>query len=122
MVRLPKVHPHHFNPRTESFLGQVLQETFGVRKVIRNGDRVTKTKITTEGPLRISNEAAVLHFLKENTTIPVPAVYETTSNSITMEFLKGSTLEKVWKDLTNAEATAIGQQLRDYLTQLRNLP
>lgn len=82
---------------------------------------MTKTNTTTEGPLRISNEAAVLRFLKENTTIPVPEVYETTSTSITMEFLEGSTLEEAWKDLSDTEATAIGEQLRDYLNQLRNI-
>lgn len=80
-----------------------------------------KTNITTEGPLRISNEAAVLRFLTENTTIPVPKVYETTSTSITMEFVEGSTLEEAWEDLSVTEATAIGEQLRDYLTQLRKI-
>ncbi|KUI72227.1 hypothetical protein VM1G_08022 [Cytospora mali] len=47
-------------------------ETIGERKVIRHGNRVTKTNTTTEGPLRVSNEAAAMRFLRENTTIPVP--------------------------------------------------
>ncbi|KAG6365486.1 hypothetical protein INS49_007097 [Diaporthe citri] len=101
--------------------GQVLQEKFGVRKVIRHGDRVTKINNTTEGPLRISNEAAAIRFLRENTTIPVPTVYETTSNSITMEFVEGLTLEEAWKDLSSTEIAAISEELRDYLTQLRGL-
>lgn len=71
--------------------------------------------------MRISNEAAALRFLKEHTSIPVPTVYETTTNSITMELIDGSTLEDAWKDLSDAEAAAVAEQLRDYLTQLRNL-
>lgn len=89
--------------------------------MIRRGSRVTKINPSIEGASRISNEAAVLRFLKENTTIPVPEVYETTSDSITMEFLEGSTVEDVWKDLSDAETKAIGEQLRDYINQLRNI-
>ncbi|KAI7787575.1 hypothetical protein LA080_014944 [Diaporthe eres] len=108
-------------PSAEMLLGQVLQDTFGVRKVIRHGDRVTKINNITEGPLRISNEAAAIRFLRENTTTPVPMVYETTSNSMTMEFVEGLTLEEAWKDLSNPEIAAISEQLRDYLNQLRSL-
>ena len=100
---------------------QVLQDAFSEKKVIRHGNRVTKTNTTIEGPLRVSNEAAALRFLRENTTIPVPKVYNTTETSITMEFVEGSTLEEAWKDLSDIEIAAIGEQLRDYLTQLRSL-
>lgn len=117
----PRDEFHDSIPRAEMLLGQVLQEKFGERKVIRHGDRVTKINNTIEGPLRISNEAAAIRFLKENTTIPVPTVYETTSNSITMEFVEGSTIEEAWKDLSDTEIAAISEQLRDYLTQLRSL-
>lgn len=82
---------------------------------------MTKTNIYVEGPLRIANEAATMRFLRENTTILVPEVYTTTGFSITMEFVKGLTLEEVWKDLSDVEAAAIGEQLRDYLAQLRSL-
>lgn len=76
------------------FLGHTLQQTFDERRVIRHGDRVTEINTTEEGSLRISNEAAAMRFLEENTMIPIPTVYETTSNSITMEFIEGSTLEE----------------------------
>lgn len=82
---------------------------------------MTKINNTAEGPLRISNEAETLRFLRDNTTIPVPTVYETTSNSITMEFVEGRTLEEAWKDFSDDEAAAVGDQPRDYLTQLRSL-
>lgn len=38
-----------------------------------------------------------------------------------MEFVESSTLEEAWEDLSDTEAAAIGEQLRDYLTQLRSL-
>ncbi|KAI0198791.1 kinase-like domain-containing protein [Astrocystis sublimbata] len=85
------------------------------RKVIRDGDKAIK--VNARGIRR--DEAAVMHFVREHTTIPVPRVYATTPTSITMDFVEGTTLQESWNDLTDEERTNVSDQLRDYLTQLR---
>lgn len=121
LTHLNITYPHSLSPRAEAVVEQILQDNFGERKVIRHGCKVTKINNTPEGPMRISNEAATLHYRREHTTIPVPTVYEATSNSVTMDFIEGSNLEEAWNDLSDTEITAIAEQLGDYLVQLRNL-
>lgn len=121
LTHLNITYPQSLSPRAEAVVEQILQDNFGERKVIRHGCKVTKINNTPQGPMRISNEAATLHYRREHTTIPVPTVYEATSNSVTMDFIEGSNLEEAWNDLSDTESTAIAEQLGDYLVQLRNL-
>lgn len=94
------------------------------RYIVRNGNTVTKyTTIpdgfgTTDHP----NEAEVLRFVKANTTIPVPEVFSSDWDRITMEYIEGQTLKEAWPTLTPNQRTGILDQLRDYIAQLRAMP
>lgn len=85
------------------------------RKVIRHGDKVTKINRQGIKP----SEAEAMRFVRERTTIPVPRLLATTRTSITMEFVEGTTLQKAWNGLSDAERATVSAQLRDYLDQLR---
>ncbi|KAI0406625.1 kinase-like protein [Xylaria palmicola] len=101
-------------PSAEHHEGTVIFELLS-RKVLRNGDRIVK--INSLGIK--ASEAEVMRFVCENTTIPVPRVHATTPTSITMDYVEGTTLSESWNDLSDAERTEVGAQLRDYINQLR---
>ncbi|GAW20300.1 hypothetical protein ANO14919_098020 [Xylariales sp. No.14919] len=99
----------------EGHEGTIIYEV-GSRRIIRNGDRVTK--IVPLNGIRES-EVEAMRFVREHTTIPVPRVYATTPKSITMDYVEGTTLEKAWKGLSDADRVEIMNQLRGYVDQLR---
>ncbi|KAF2973274.1 hypothetical protein GQX73_g423 [Xylaria multiplex] len=86
------------------------------RRVVRNGDKVTK--IVAINGVRQS-EAETMRFVREHTTIPVPRVYATTSKSITMDYVEGTSLDKAWDSLSDVDRVEIINQLRGYLEQMR---
>ncbi len=83
--------------------GTVLYELYDC-KVIRNGDKVTK--IHALDGIKES-EAEVMRFVREHTTILVLRVHATTPISITMDYIEGTTLNKAWNRLSDAERAEI---------------
>jgi hypothetical protein len=60
-----------------------------------------------------------MKFVRENTTIPVPRVHETTPTSITMDYVEGTILKEAWPTLSEPQQATVMSELRDYLAQLR---
>ncbi|VZH91408.1 unnamed protein product [Fusarium fujikuroi] len=93
------------------------------RYIVRHGNTVTKYAIHPDG-MGVNdkpNEALVLQFIKENTTIPVPEVISSDWDRIELEYIEGQTLREAWPSLELHERTEILAQLKDYLGQLRAL-
>jgi aminoglycoside phosphotransferase (APT) family kinase protein len=65
-----------------------------------------------------------MRFIAANTNIPIPRVYEDTSaleNSITMEYIPGESLDKVWGTLLEEQKLALADELKQVLSELRGL-
>lgn len=78
------------------------------------------TKITKMGSCGIRpSEVEALRFVAENTTIPVPRVYEVGDGYFTMDFIPGDTLSKAWDTISEDDRALVRRQLRDYINQLR---
>ncbi|KAJ4306559.1 hypothetical protein N0V88_001363 [Collariella sp. IMI 366227] len=95
----------------------------GTDYVVRHGDALTKYTTYTHGfgANPHPNEAMVMRFIKENTTIPVPEVISSDFDRVTMEYVEGQTLRQAWPVLTTEERTNILIELRGYIAQLRAL-
>ena len=93
------------------------------RYVVRHGDAITKytTNPHGMGARDHPNEASALRFVKAHTTIPVPQVISSDWDRITMEYIEGQTLQQAWPVLTPDQRSAILDQLRDYIAQMRAL-
>ncbi|KAJ5280453.1 hypothetical protein N7478_005825 [Penicillium angulare] len=70
-------------------------------------------------------ESINVKFVKENTTIPTPAVVhewsENDRNIMIVERVPGKTLEEVWPSMTEAQKEALAKKTVEYLSQLRQL-
>ncbi|APA08872.1 hypothetical protein sscle_04g036420 [Sclerotinia sclerotiorum 1980 UF-70] len=99
--------------------GIILHEIIG-RKVARYGNKVLKSGRN----LRLS-EADAMRYIATHTSIPVPRVLDAVTDgkltSITMEYIEGDRLDKIWNSLAEEQKTTIVSQIHNYLTQLRNL-
>ncbi|THV55383.1 hypothetical protein BGAL_0009g00330 [Botrytis galanthina] len=99
--------------------GIVLHEIVG-RKVARYGNKVLKSGRN----LQLS-EADAMRYIATHTSIPVPRVIEATTDgkltSITMEYIEGERLDKVWNTLPEDQKKSIASQINDMLFQLRGL-
>lgn len=65
-----------------------------------------------------------MRFIAANTTIPIPHVYHdsgATNGSITMEYIEGERLDKVWNQLPQEQKLDIASQLKGMLSELRSL-
>ncbi|KAI0528038.1 kinase-like domain-containing protein [Xylaria bambusicola] len=93
------------------------------RYVVRHDNKVTKytTHPDGMGATDHPNEATVLRFIRANTTIPVPEVFSSDWDRITMEYVDGQTLKQAWSVLTPDQRSDILDQLRGYIAQLRAL-
>ncbi|KAI1124012.1 kinase-like domain-containing protein [Nemania abortiva] len=93
------------------------------RFVVLHDNKVTKFTTHSDGMGRTDhpNEATVLRFIKANTTIPVPEVFSSDWDRITMEYIEGQTLRQAWLVLTPEQRLDILDQLRGYIAQLRAL-
>lgn len=100
------------------------------RVIYECGDRkiiLFKNKAVKSGLRLDDHEAAIMRYIAENTTIPVPKVYkvekddEGSVTSIEMEYMPGRTLDKVWPDMTEAQRLSVMEELRGYILQLRKL-
>ena len=66
-------------------------------------------------------EAQTLQFIRESTTIPVPAVTSARSNTIVMNYVDGCNLQDCWTQLSYEEKQGIAKQMCDIIQQLRGL-
>ncbi|KAK0640107.1 hypothetical protein DIS24_g9661 [Lasiodiplodia hormozganensis] len=78
-----------------------------------------------KGPCQES-EAEAMEFVRNNTSIPVPAVFHThrieSGFYIEMERVKGKNLEHVWNDLSVEQKHQLVNSLAGYVKELRALP
>ncbi|PQE06044.1 kinase-like domain protein [Rutstroemia sp. NJR-2017a BBW] len=99
--------------------GIILHEISG-RKVARYGKIVVKSG----RHLKLS-EAEAMKYITTHTSIPVPHVYEAVSDgkltSITMDFIEGDRLDKVWNSLPETTKLSLAAQINSMLVQLRSL-
>jgi aminoglycoside phosphotransferase (APT) family kinase protein len=116
-VRLPPTISFQTSQLTSP--GIILHEISG-RKVARYGKIVVKSG----RHLKLS-EADAMKYIATHTTIPVPHVYEAVSDgkltSITMDFIEGDRLDKVWNSLPEATKLSLAAQVNSMLVQLRSL-
>ncbi|KAI9903227.1 hypothetical protein N3K66_002579 [Trichothecium roseum] len=93
------------------------------RFIVRNGDRVTKYSANPHGMGAGDhpNEAHVMRFAKAHTSIPVPEVFGSDWDRLTMEFIEGETLKEAWPTLTPDQRSDIMTQLEGYISQMRAL-
>ncbi|KAJ5513885.1 hypothetical protein N7463_003437 [Penicillium fimorum] len=67
-----------------------------------------------------------MRYIAENTTIPIPHVYETQIHdggvkSILMDYIEGQTLQDAWYSMIPPQKMSVTQELRGYIQQLRGL-
>lgn len=96
--------------------------SLGSRKITVQNGRATKS-----GSSLREHEAENQQYIAENTTIPVPQVYEVERDedgkvqSFVMDYVQGQPLDEAWSSLTEEQKTSIAQQLHGYMLQLRQL-
>ncbi|KAL7947775.1 kinase-like domain-containing protein [Trichoderma barbatum] len=83
-------------------------------------------KVRKRGASLRASEAETMKFIAENTTIPVPKVFDTDwqdgrMTAIIMEHVPGKTLDKIWDDLNHEQKISISLELNGYISQLRNM-
>lgn len=85
-----------------------------------------KTIAKTGDSVRLA-EAEAMNYIRGNTSIPVPEVYNAYRDDasghvrIVMEFIEGEKLEDVWPTFDSAQKQCIVGQLREYFTELRQV-
>ncbi|OAL36192.1 hypothetical protein AYO20_04606 [Fonsecaea nubica] len=89
------------------------------RTVLRRGNVVIKSGSSVR-----REEADTLRFVRQNTSVPVPEVYDDYPQSdgthvIVMEYVEGEPLSELWPTLSNEEKLEISGQLREILGNLR---
>jgi len=81
--------------------------------VVKTGDHVRMT------------EADTMRFVRANTSIPVPEVYDafvrndTGQVCIVMAYIQGTRLDVCWPSLTKTQKTSLINELKEYMIQLR---
>lgn len=89
--------------------------------------RVDATTVVKTGDCVRLAEAAAMRLVREQTTIPVPEVYnayidDTTGHArIVMQFIEGDCLVDVWDKYDTEQKEVILRQLHDMFAQLRNI-
>jgi tRNA A-37 threonylcarbamoyl transferase component Bud32 len=72
-------------------------------------------------------EAAAMKLVRDQTTIPVPKVFNAYKDDVSghvrivMEFVEGNVLDDVWDKFSDDQKKDVIRQLRGYLSQLRNI-
>ncbi|KAI0118369.1 kinase-like domain-containing protein [Nemania sp. FL0031] len=103
--------------------GDIIHNLFDRYVVRHDNNKVTKYTRYSHGfgATDHPNEAMVMDFIKANTSIPVPKVFSSAWDRITMEYIEGETLQQAWPVLTPDQRSDILDQLRGYIAQLRAL-
>jgi aminoglycoside phosphotransferase (APT) family kinase protein len=82
--------------------------------------------VIESGPDLHPSEAETMRFIAANTSIPIPRVYESQEDSesvpnITMDYIEGERLDKIWNGLLEDQKLDIANQLKMILSELRGL-
>ena len=84
--------------------------------------------VVKEAPTEyLEREAEVLQFIFQNTTIPVPIVYDfrpasdTGQSHLFMQFMEGEMLARKWRVITPAQRRVVMRKLGEFVRQLRDL-
>ncbi|KAI0188414.1 kinase-like protein [Astrocystis sublimbata] len=89
--------------------------------------RVDARTVVKSGHSTRLSEAEVMKFVRNNTSIPVPEVYnaykdaESGRTRIVMEFVEGVPLTEAWDTYSDPEKDSVIAQLRSYMDELRQL-
>ncbi|KAI0185726.1 kinase-like domain-containing protein [Xylaria flabelliformis] len=129
-INLPYFAPSHVLPAPLPTLDEVLSSNDYLRPPI-NFDgrklcvvRIGEHFVAKYGQFVRCIEAENMLYVKQHTTIPVPKVYAIYTfdekTMIIMEFIEGKTLDS--SIMSPQEFDAVGEQLRDQLNQLRQIP
>jgi hypothetical protein len=107
-------------------------QVLSIRWRVRHGKRLQPSVVKSGkvvikcGPSISLTKAVAMQFIAENTSVPVPrviATYDTPRGVkyLVTEYIDGITLERAFKTLKPEELTAICQELRGYVNQIRKL-
>lgn len=92
------------------------------RKVLKIGSNT----VAKFGPEVNLTEADAVMYIRNNTTIPVPMIFDAFNkdgkNYIVMEYMQGVLLKDVWWKISKEEKSVIISELRDIICQMRRLP
>ena len=104
--------------------GEILWELFSCKIVKIAATMVVKIG---RGADNFRDEVALMEFVKQSTSIPLPEIYGFHYNEddecfIFMEYIEGCTLESTWPSLGLDDRDIIESQLAGYVAQLRALP
>jgi tRNA A-37 threonylcarbamoyl transferase component Bud32 len=99
----------------------------GRRRYVHPRGRVSRLDRRTIYKLSYVDEALTLRYVAQNTSIPVPEVYdfwevEHGNTVILMEYIDGVQLDSVWYTLRAEQKDDILSQLKGFIEQLRSLP
>jgi aminoglycoside phosphotransferase len=87
---------------------------------------ISKNLMLKTGPWVHLTEAATMRFVASKTSVPVPRVHcafvRNNQAIIVMDRIRGTSLSRAWKTLSEADRDAICEQLRTMLRELRSLP
>jgi aminoglycoside phosphotransferase (APT) family kinase protein len=99
-------------------------ETFGDCVPVYKVD--AKTVVKTGSPVRLAEEETI-RLVRDQTTIPVPEVYNAYTDTLTgetcivMEFIEGERLDKAWDNFDEEQKQQVIEQLKDHFLQLREI-
>jgi aminoglycoside phosphotransferase len=104
--------------------GEVLWELFSCKVIKVSTTIVVKVG---RGVDRFRDEVALMEFVKQSTSIPIPEVFGFHHNEddecfIFMSYVEGCTLESSWPSLGLEDRKTIESQLAGYIAELRSLP
>ncbi|KAJ6533769.1 hypothetical protein DFH09DRAFT_1325623 [Mycena vulgaris] len=76
--------------------------------------------------LKDTNEAEVIRYIKQRTTIPPPEIAVSATGAfehfMVMKRIDGDPLDNVWAGMTEVQPANVIRQLREFIAQLRPLP
>jgi tRNA A-37 threonylcarbamoyl transferase component Bud32 len=91
------------------------------RKVLKIGANM----VVKFGPEVNLTEADAIMYIRDNTTIPVPRIFDAFKkdgkNYIVMEYVQGVLLKDIWLNISKEEKSVIVFELRNFICQLRRL-
>lgn len=106
----------------EEFAEATQLQQFSPPRLLADGKTVVKM-----GEYTRETETKTMEFVRRNTTIPVPEVYNVYKDEstgfvcIVMEFVPGTRLDEAWPSLSEGDKKSVIQQLRGYFDQLRQI-
>jgi aminoglycoside phosphotransferase (APT) family kinase protein len=97
-------------------------------RITHNVRRLSNHTVVKQGRADLLQlEAEVTRFVRANTSIPVPEVYDfwidkQGQGNLMMEFVEGEKLQRKWRHLSPKQKLTIMRTLRRYIDELRALP